>query len=133
MRRNSSFDSVLLRVNSERLLITGHSPFQFYLATDAYSWRRQGDSVTFASPAAPTARQRLLDLLHLFRKRFDGLVQFVVVQMIERTHTADLLPVDEHPVLFADQFERTIGNVALVGVVARGIALPVENRHHLHR
>src|SRR6516165_8015936 len=48
--------------------------------------------------------------------------------MIERARTADLLPVDEHPVLFADQFERTIGNVALVGVVAR-----VENRHRLHR
>src|SRR5215470_13194084 len=53
--------------------------------------------------------------------------------MIERARTADLLPVDEHRVLSAYQFECTIGNVALVGVVARGIALPVENRHRLHR
>src|SRR5262249_21988899 len=85
MRRNSSFDSVLLRVNSERLLITGHSPFQFNLATDAYfSAPDRGNSATFANPAAHAG----LDLPypqevgHDFALRRDELYQFFISHVV---------------------------------------------------
>jgi hypothetical protein len=58
----------------------------------------------------------------------DRLLEFLVVQLRECTWSADLFPLDEHADRFAKEFQRTVGDVAVVLVLTRWISLSVEPR-----
>jgi hypothetical protein len=78
-------------------------------------------------------RQELLLILgNLGMQKFDGAPQLFVVERIECARFADLFPIQKHPLLFAKEFERPVGDTALIAVFAGWDALGIEHGLRLH-